>query len=194
MDKGPKTFIKHSFRVTTDYIAILFIFLIMSYPVVSLAGEDPGGTVRVVSFLLFLALFGLVYRDMQDIATRERRPQYEINPTQLRGFLLGLTGLVPIWILQGIIALLPLADNEVLHLRLMQASSVPFYWLASMFGGAFLLYPVFLGLTAFMAVCGYWAGLTDFFLMQRIYKLIGYTPKKRVRKVRRRTGKGFWGM
>jgi hypothetical protein len=195
MENNLKTFLRHALKVTTDYLAVLFIFIILSYPVVSMGGEEPGPAVRVVSVLLFLVLFALVYRDMNEVATRERRPQYGINPTPARGVLLGLVGLIPVWAVQGIVFLLPLSGNETFRTRLLQASSVPLYWLASLSGGHRGLYPALLLLVAVMAFLGYWAGLRDFFLMQRIYKLIGYTPKKRVRKPRRKTGgKGFWGM
>lgn len=195
MENNLKTFLRHAVKVTTDYLATLFIFIILSYPLVSMSGENPGPAVRVVSLLLFLVLFALVYRDMNEVAIRERRPQYEINPKPARGLLLGIAGLVPVWVVQGIILVLPLAANETFRTRLLQASSVPLYWLVSLTGGFRFLYPALLPLVAGMAFLGYWAGLKDFFLMQRIYKLIGYTPKKRVRKPRRRTGgKGFWGM
>ena len=195
MDNSLKTFVKHAAKMITDYLAILFIFIIFSYPIISMSGDKPGPIVRWVSGFLFLLLFALIYKDMQEIATRERRPQYGINPKPIRGLLLGLAGLVPVWFTQGVIAILPLTASETLRTRLMQAVSVPFYWLAVILGGAAWLYPVLILLTALMALCGYAAGLGDFFLMQRIYKLIGYTPKKRVRrKPRKRTGRGFWGV
>ncbi len=195
MENNLKTFLKHAMKVTTDYLAVLFIFVILSYPVVSIGGENPAPAVRVVSLFLFLILFALLYRDMFDVATRERRPQYEINPTPVRGLLLGLAGLTPVWLVQGIIALLPVSGNETFRTRLVQAASVPLYWLASLIGGQPILYTVLLPLVAAMAFLGYWAGLKDFFLMQRVYKLVGYTPKKRVRRPRKKTGgRGFWGM
>ena len=195
MDNSLKTFARHAAKVATDYLAILFVFVIFSYPIISMSGDNPGPTVRWTSGLLFLALFALVYKDMQEIAVKERRPQYGINPKPLRGFLLGLAGLLPIWIIQGVIAILPLASSETLRTRLLQAISVPFYWLVAMLGGFAWMYPFLILLTALMAFCGYWAGLGDFYLMQRIYKRIGYTPKKRVRKKpRKKTGRGFWGI
>ena len=195
MENNLKTFLRHALKTTTDYLAILFVFVILSYPVVSMGGENPAPAVRIVSVLLFLLLFALLYRDMNEVATRERRPQYEIHPTPLRGLLLGLVGLIPVWLVQAVIALLPLTGNETLRTRLLQAICVPLYWLASLLGGQPLLYVLLLPVVALMGFLGYWAGLKDFFLMQRIYKLIGYTPKKRVRRQRKRTGdKRFWGM
>lgn len=195
MENNLKTFLKHALKVFTDYLAVLFIFIILSYPVISIGGDNPAPAVGVASFFLFLLLFLLLYRDMFDIAVRERRPQYNINPGPVRGLLLGLTGLVPIWVIEGVIALVRIGDNEIFQIRLIQAVSVPLYWLAALVNGQPSLYPFLLLLVAGMAFLGYWAGLRDFFLMQRIYKLIGYTPKKRVRKPRpRNTGKGFWRM
>ena len=195
MDNSLKTFARHAAKVFTDYLAILFVFIIFSYPIISLSGDKPGPVVRWVSGLLSLLLFALVYKDMQEIAIKERRPQYGINPKPPRGLLLGLAGMIPIWFVQGVIVLLPLTGSETLRLRLLQAVSVPFYWLAAILGGAAWLYPILILATSLMALCGYVAGLRDFYLMQRFYKLIGYTPKKRVRrKPRKRTGKGFWGM
>ena len=195
MENNLKTFLRHAFKTTTDYLAILFIFVILSYPVISMGGENPAPAVRVVSVILFLLLFALLYRDMNEVATRERRPQYEINPTPLRGLLLGLVGLIPVWLVQLVIALLPLTGNETFRTRLLQALCVPLYWLVSLAGGQAILYVVLLPVVALMGFLGYWAGLRDFFLMQRIYRMIGYTPKKRARKQRKRTtGKGFWGM
>jgi hypothetical protein len=195
MDNSFKTFAKHAVKIFTDYLAILFVFVIFSYPIISMSGDKPGLLVRWVSGFLFLLLFALIYKDLQEVAIRERRPQYGINPKPWRGLLLGLAGLVPVWLTQGVIAVLPLADAETLRSRLLQAVSVPIYWLAAILGGAAWLYPVLLLLAALMSFAGYTAGLADFFLMQKIYKLIGYTPKKRVRrKPRKKTGRGFWGI
>lgn len=196
MDKSFKTFLRHAMKVTVDYFVALLLFAILSYPILSMGGENPRTPVGIVSFLLFLALFGLTYRDFFEIAVREKRPQYEINPTPVRGILLPLLGLVPIWVLQLVAFLLPLGENEVFRRRILQVISVPYYWLGTLLGGWAPLYVPLVALTAVMAFLGYLAGLREFYLMQRIYKLIGYTPKKRVVKPRGRktNGKGFWGM
>jgi len=196
MDKSFKTFFRHAMKVTVDYFVVLLLFAILSYPILSMAGENPRMPVGVISFLLFLALFGLTYRDFFEIAVREKRPQYEINPTPIRGLLLALLGLVPVWVLQLVTFLLPLDENEVFRRRILQVLSVPFYWLGSLLGVWAPLYVVLTGLTVVMVFLGYLAGLHEFYLMQRIYKLVGYTPKKRIVKPRGKkpNGKGFWGM
>lgn len=195
MDSSFKTFAKHALRVSTSYAAVLIVFVILSYPIIGLAGENPAPTVRVVSFLLFIFLFFLLYRDMHELATKERRPQYEIFPRPSRGLLLGLAGLIPIWLLQVIFLVIPMYNLETLQRRLIQAISVPFFWIVSSFGGANYAYPLLLPIVALIALLGYWAGLRDFLLLKTIYKFVGYTPKIRVRKPRKkRTGRGFWGM
>ncbi len=196
MDKSFRTFFRHAMKVTVDYFVVLLLFAILSYPVLSMAGENPRTPVSVVSFLLFLALFGLTYRDFFEIAVREKRPQYEIRPGPVRGMLLALLGLMPVWVLQLVTFLLPLGGNEVFRRRILQVLSVPFYWLGTLLGGWAPLFVALTGMTAVMVFLGYLAGLRDFYLMQRIYKLVGYTPKKRIVKPRGRkpNGKGFWGM
>ncbi len=194
MDNSFKTFLQHAMKITLDYLSGLFIFAIFSYPILNLSGDHPGRVVRWASFILFLIVFALIYKDMQEMAIREKRPQYEIYPTPLRGFLLGLTGLVPVWLMQLIVSLIPLKDLDTLQLRILQVISVPVYWISSLLGTSKLLYPTTLLLLAGMAFLGYWAGLKEFYLMKRFYKLIGYTPKVRIRKPRKKTGKGFWGM
>jgi len=198
MDNSLKTFIRHALKVATDYVAMLFVFVIFSFPIISLSGDNPSTPVRWFSGLLFLGLFSLVYKDLWEIAVRERRPQYEINPKPLRGLLLGLAGISPVALVLIVIAVLPMTGLEILQLRMLQAVGVPYYWVAKLMDASspmhrvpFILLPF---LTAFMAFIGYWAGLSDFYLMQRVYKLIGYTPKKRVRKPLKKTRKGFWGM
>ena len=198
MDNSLKTFLLHALKATTDYIAVLFVFIIFSYPVISLSGDNPARVVSWVSAFMFLLLFVLVYRDMWEMAVRERRPQYEINPKPVRGLLLGLAGMVPVALVLCIIALIPMTGLETLQLRMMQALTVPFYWIAKLLDGSspmhrlpFILLPFLTGVFAYL---GYLAGLRDFFLMQRLYKLVGYTPKKRVRKPLKKTRKGFWGI
>jgi len=195
MENNFKTFIKHALKTTTDYIAVLFIFVIFSYPIISISGENPKTPVFWTSIILFIIAFYLVYKDMQEIAIREKRPQYEINPTPVRGMFMGLAALVPIWFVQIVIVSIPLPDFLVLQHRALQAVSVPVYWLASLLGGSKLMYFIVLLILAGIAALGYYSGLQEFYILKKFYKFIGYTPKVKVRKkARKKTGRSFWGM
>jgi hypothetical protein len=86
MDNKVGSQIKRALRVTGDYFVSLVIFGIFSSIVFSIAKENIERGIYVFSIIIFLIMFSMIYSSMSGIAFKEKRPQYNINPSPYKGF------------------------------------------------------------------------------------------------------------
>lgn len=182
MDNRPFSVFKRSLRVVADYISCLFLFAVIGVTALGASGEAYAKIIFAASCVMFFIMLTMIYSDMHQMAFKEKRPQYNINPSKYKGGLYGLLGIVPIWLIQLIIVLVQVpAEYETLHMRAFQLVSSPIYWLAKLMGNHKIDYSIALLTIIIIAFLGYWAGYLEFSLKDRLYKLIGYTPKPRKR-------------
>lgn len=174
MDNKISSQIKRGLKITTDYLVSLLIFGIFSSIVFSIAKENIERGITIFSIVIFLVLFSMVYTDMSDIAFREKRPQYAINPPPYKGFLYGFIGIIPIFLLQLLyyIVNIPVnGDAEVLltlKRRILQALTGPLYWLASLISKEVYAYHLVLLLIPIIAGLGYLAGHHEFYILRKL--------------------------
>lgn len=184
MDNRPFSVIKRGLRLTVDYGVCLLLLGIFGITVLGMFKDNTPSAMPWVSFFLFLLLFFLIYQDMHQLAFKEKRPQYGINPSRFKGALYGLIAVAPIVLLQGIaLAIQVPTDYLTVRLRAFQAISSPVYWLAKLLGNSIPAYFAALAVVVAVAFFGYWAGYREFSLLNWFYKRIGYVPKPRKRKV-----------
>lgn len=179
MEKNAKTFIKCSLKVTLDYLIALIIFGIFVTAIMGLAKENLSQWMMPYSILIFLILFAILYSDMKDIAFREKRPQYNINPGPYKGLLFGLAGMAPLMVIALIYPFISVAEDFVLlKFRVIQAFTAPMFWLAKLMGGVYLSYVATLLTLPLIAMLGYLAGHRDFELMFKIKTAIKKVTSK----------------
>ncbi len=183
MDNRLISQIKRGLKVTTGYLMILIVFTVFSMPLLGLSGDNTPKVMPYVSFILFLLLFCSVYIEMRNIAFKEKRPQYNINPSPFKGLLYGFLGIIPLVIIQGILIMIQVPeDYTVLLRRVYQGLSGPLYWFARLLGNAPIHYMISFILVVFMAALGYYAGHKEFYLVAFIRNKLGI--KKKVKKNR----------
>ena len=93
---------------------------------------------------------------MKDIAIKEKRPQYNINPSPYKGVLYGLAGILPILI--PILVYPFLQISELIKLRFLQGYTAPLYWFTRLFGDAYWSFIMALFILPFIALLGYLSG------------------------------------
>ncbi len=182
MDNKAWSVIKRALKVTTSYLLTLIVFAVFSVIVLSFGENTIATAMTVFSFLLFLLLFYTAYVDMRVIAFKEKRPQYNINPSPFKGLLYGFIGSLPVLIIQIltlVIKIPGLPPEALLMRRILQAVSGPLYWFARLIGNAPVSYMLSLLLVVLIAGLGYYAGYYDFYLVARIRKRLGLEPKKK---------------
>lgn len=180
MDNRISSVIKRSLKVLTSYIMTLTVFSVFSITVVGLGKDSVPYIMPWLSFVIFWLLFFSVYVEMKNIAFKEKRPQYNLNPSAFKGLLYGLIGIIPIAVVQIMILIIRVpADFEGPKKRLLQFLTGPLYWIAKLFGNATYLYLVAPLAIIVIAFLGYYAGHYEFNVMTWIGKKLG---KKKIKK------------
>ncbi|HAA26290.1 MAG TPA: hypothetical protein DCE11_09300 [Ruminiclostridium sp.] len=173
MDNKVGSQIKRALRVTGDYFVSLIIFAVFSSIVFGIAKENIEKGIYVFSIIIFLIMFLMIYTNMSDIAFREKRPQYKLNPSPYKGFLYGIIGTIPIFLIQ----LLYYLADVVLYIpkefftikrRILQAFTGPLYWLAKIISYNTWAYHVVLLVIPVIAGLGYLAGHYEFYIMKKL--------------------------
>ncbi len=183
MDNKIQSQIKRSLKICTDYALALILFFLFTMPVISGAKENTQNAMTYLSIGVFIILFYTVYIDMRNMAFKEKRPQYNINPPFYKGFLYGLMGIIPLVVIQIILIIIKVpTEYETLHRRLYQGFGGPLYWLSRIFGDQPIHYVISFAVLAIIAGVGYFAGFKDFYLLSFIRQKLGIKSKEKAVK------------
>jgi len=174
MDNRFSSILKRSLRVTADYITAFILFCVLSASVFSLARGETTVFIPWISFATFLILFYLVYVDMRNIGFKENRPQYNLNPSRFKGLLYGAIGVLPILIVQLAVLVANVPEGyDGLKRRIFQLVSGPLYWIAKILGNEAWHYCATLVSIVLMALLGYLAGHSKFYLTTWLKTVLG---------------------
>lgn len=185
MDNSIKSQIRRGLKVTGDYTITLVLFAIFLSIVISIAKNNLQTGVFIFSIIIFLILFSMIYTNMRDVAFKEKRPQYGINPSPYKGFLYGIIGTLPIFILQLFYYVIPFGEElHTLQFRILQGITGPLYWIASLISDEAWAYHLVLLVLPVMAGLGYLAGHYDFSIMRKLKifdKIFNKLKKKNIK-------------
>jgi hypothetical protein len=180
MDNKILSQIKRSLKVFADYVLALILFFLFTMPVISGVKDNPRNAITYLSIVIFIILFYNIYVDMRNIAFKEKRPQYNINPPFYKGFIYGLMGIIPLVAIQIILIMIKVPKEfETLHRRLYQGFGGPLYWISRLLGDQSVHYVISFTVLAFIAGAGYFAGFKDFYLLNFIRQKLGIKRKEK---------------
>ncbi len=169
MDNSFKSQIRRGLKIFTDYSLTLIIFAIFLSIVFNVAKNNLQTGVFIFSILIFLIMFSMIYSNMSDVAFREKRPQYGIHPSPYKGFLYGVIGMLPVFILQLSYYVIPYGEKLLtLQRRVLQGVTGPLYWLASLISDEPWAYHLVLLVIPVIAGLGYLAGHYEFYIMRKL--------------------------
>lgn len=167
-------YVKGALKVLGDYGIVLLMFLFFSYPFFK--------HLRIYSFVIFLILAMLVYADMNRLAVKEKRPQYDLKPYPVKGLVYGLLGYLPVLVL---ILVYPLINVEstainVANLKhlLLNALMGPLFFLIKLGNETMQAYIIAWFVVPVLAMLGYLAGYYGFELGSVYRKFVKANPEK----------------
>lgn len=167
-----KNYVKNGWKVLFNYIITLVIFVIFIYVFMSITQDQFNKWLPLYCIFTFIIFFFLLYTDMQGLAAKEKRPQYDLHPYPLKGLVYGALGAAPIAVITAVASLISLQDDIAQHIKHVIINTLlgPMYflirWLDESPAGyiaAVLLIPV-------IAMLGYLAGYYGFNIMDKIKK------------------------
>lgn len=159
-----KNIIKSALKVLGDYFVSLIIFVLFLYTFFVITKENYSKWIPLYSGVNFVLMVSLMYTDMKKLARKEKRPQYNLNPYPLKGFVLGIIGFLPVIILEIVYIFLNFnseVKNRVAELAL-KAILGPVYIFVRLAGGTTFGYVLASLVVPIVAMLGYMAGYYGF--------------------------------
>lgn len=159
-----KNYISGGLKVLITYCITLVIFVVFLFTVISLAKDNFGFWLSVYSFAMFLLLAAMVYSDMERLALKEKRPQYNLNPYLMKGLVYGLIGMIPFAVLEIIYPLINLGDPILERMKHLALNTLlgPLYGFIKLGNESAVAYVLALFIVPVIAMLGYMAGLKGF--------------------------------
>jgi len=180
MDNKLSSQIKRGLKITTNYLLAVIVFVVFLMPVLTIFENNNEPAIFVYSIIIFLLMVPTIYIEMSKLAFKEKRPQYNINPSPFKGFYYGFIGVVPLILILIVLFSLRLPEDfSTLHKRLYQGFSGPLYWFAKSIGNKPVHYAISYVLLILMAGLGYYAGHKDFYLIAFIRNKLGKLRKSK---------------
>lgn len=153
-------YIKGGLKVFFGYCISLLMFGVFLYVFISITGDRFSFWLPFYSFLFFLMMFLIIYSDLNKLAMKEKRPQYNLNPYPLKGFIFGLIGFSPFILLELIYPLINLNDDVLERIKHLALNTLlgPLYWVLRIFGSTTGAYIAVSLLVPLIAMLGYLSG------------------------------------
>lgn len=166
-----KKIIKDGLKVLGDYAVSLVMFVIFLYMFLMITKENYSKWIPLYSGIIFIMMASMIYTDMKKLAIKEKRPQYDLNPYPLKGFILGFIGFLPIITIEVVYLFLDFntgLGNRVKEL-ILKTILGPVYFSVRLFGGSAIAYVVASLIVPIVAMLGYLAGYYGIDLKKKRY-------------------------
>ncbi|HHV95817.1 MAG TPA: hypothetical protein GXX37_05005 [Clostridiaceae bacterium] len=156
-----KNYIKNGLKVLGDYCAGLLIYFILLYTFIAITGEKFSFWLPLYSVLMFIIIALLIYSDMWNLAVKEKRPQYDLNPYPMKGLIIGLIGFFPIVVISLVAFLVSFSEPVLNNLKDALLHNIllgPLYFVISIFGKKVYGYIIGMLLVPLFSMFGYLMG------------------------------------
>ncbi len=174
-----KQYIKSGAKILYNYTMTLIIFVVFLYPFMTISGKYFSNLLPVYSFVLFVFIGFLTYTDMKELAVMEKKPQYELDPKPWKGFVMGLIAIVPLVIIESVLASLHFGTDTAERIRHLAINGFlgPMYFIIRLFNESIVGYIAAILLLPAIAGLGYLLGYHGINIMKKIKKKEQVQPK-----------------
>jgi len=165
-----KNILKSSLKVLGDYFVSLIIFVIFLYTFFVITKDNYSKWIPLYSGINFILMASIMYTDMKNLGKKEKRPQYNLSPHPLKGFVLGIIGFLPVIILEIVYTFLNFnneVNNRIAELAL-KVILGPVYIFVRLVGGTTAGYILASLAVPVVTALGYMAGYYGFEFRKKI--------------------------
>jgi len=161
-----KNYINGAWTAFKSYVVIEIIFVLFFLPIINFGKDNLGLWVFIYSIIFFILQMFLLYSDLHRLGIKEKKPQYDLNPYPLKGFVFGIISIIPYAVLGLISIFLTLPDpiaERAKHL-IINTLIGPVYWIAKLGNESAAAYII--SVLSLAIICGlaYLGGNKGFYL------------------------------
>ncbi len=167
-----KEYIKNGARILFNYSVTLVFFFIFLYPFMSISGDKFNSWLPAYCILGFLFISYLTYTDMKELAKKEKKPQYELDPRPWKGLVIGLIGFLPVMLAVLVLSLLSFDSEFAERVRHLAINGLlgPVYFAARFTKESLIGYIIAVLLIPAVAAGGYLMGYFGIDIMKKLKK------------------------
>lgn len=167
-----KQYIKSGARILYNYSMTLIFFLMFLYPFMSVTGDKFNSWLPAYCFIGFIFIAFLTYTDMKELAKKEKKPQYELDPKPWKGLVIGLTGFIPVALVVSVLALLRFEAEYAERIKHLVINGLigPVYFVARLANESVIGYIAAVLLIPAVAAVGYLMGYYGIDIMKKLRK------------------------
>lgn len=92
---------KQARKVAFDYLVFLIVYVAFLPLIISLAKDNIDTWAVIYSLIVGMLMFLVMWTDIYEMARKEKKPMYKLDPSPHKGFVIGLLGMVPVYILSA---------------------------------------------------------------------------------------------
>ena len=90
---------KRGRKVTFDYLIFLIVYVVFIPLVLSLAKDNFNKWMPLYSIIICLMMTLVIWSEVYEFGSKEKKPMYKLDPSPHKGFLIGVLGFAPFFIL-----------------------------------------------------------------------------------------------
>lgn len=162
-----KYFIKSALTTLKDYIIVDVIFVAFLAIIFGIGKDNLILWIQIYSLALFLLmLLPILYSDNHKLAVKEKKPQYNLNPYPLKGFVYGLISMIPFAVIGVLYPILTFSEplfERIKHL-FFNCLLGPVYWIVKLGNESTIAYILALAVIPVIAGISYLAGNLGIYL------------------------------
>lgn len=167
-----KQYIKSGARILYNYSMTLIFFVMFMYPFMSVTGDKFNAWLPAYCLIGFAFIAFLTYTDMKELAVKEKKPQYELDPRPWKGLVMGLLGFIPVALVVSVLSLLRFETEFAERLKHLAINGIlgPVYFVVRLFNESIIGYIAAILLIPAVAAIGYLMGFYGIDIMKKIRK------------------------
>lgn len=163
-EKSTKYFLRVVIKICLTYLIAVMLFMVFLYVTIALAKNNLERGIFYYSIFMFLLYLYMIYNDVREIATKEKRPQYDLEIKPYKGLIYGLWSIAPAYVFLLVYSLINVPQELlILKKRILQGLFGPIYWLTTFFKGEYVPYYIALLIIPVITALSYYLGLKEIY-------------------------------
>lgn len=153
-------YFKNGVKVFSGYIIAMIIYIIFIGTLVDFSKSASSALLVIYSFMFFLFLSYIIFKDMKKVGIKEKKPVYNLKPHPFKGLIYGVLGFSPFILIMVVNPFIHFSDEmtEVIKTLVINGILGPLHFILRDGANGPAAYTLAGALVPLISMLGYMAG------------------------------------